>query len=75
MRESVVRAQRAGLEFGAKPARSEAPDRVASERRPSGRGSSGKKMPDENYFTMSRTGGMGVKLMPFLKSKRRFRLS
>jgi Protein of unknown function (DUF3175) len=30
--------------------------------------------PDENCFTMSRTGGMGVKSAPCLKSKRRFRL-
>src|ERR1019366_10666085 len=30
--------------------------------------------PDENCFTMSRTGGGGVKSAPCLKSKRRFRL-
>ena len=31
--------------------------------------------PDENCFTMSRTGGMGIKSAPCLKSKRRFRPS
>jgi hypothetical protein len=30
--------------------------------------------PDENRFTMSRTGEMGVRLSPCLKSKRRSRL-
>src|ERR1039458_3661155 len=30
--------------------------------------------PDENCFTMSQTGGVGVKSGPCLKSKRRFRV-